>query len=58
MTYQETLALLLFPHLAEQVTPLSSIKLFYLTPSMCSAGILPFGRQGPRSSENVDCDNI
>jgi hypothetical protein len=33
MTYQETPALLLFPHLAEWVTPLPSIKRFYLTPS-------------------------
>jgi hypothetical protein len=56
-TYQETpvLLLLLFPHLAEWVTPLPSIKLFYLTPSTCSAWILPFGAERPRSSENNKC---
>jgi hypothetical protein len=40
-----------FPHLAEQVTPLSSIKLFYLTPATCSAWIFPFGAQKPGSSD-------
>jgi hypothetical protein len=56
MTYEETPALLLlllpFPYLAEQVTPLPSIKLFYLTPSKSSAWILPLGMQGVRSSKN------
>jgi hypothetical protein len=46
--------LLPFPHLAEWVTPLPSIKLFYLTPSMYSACILLFGTKGPRSFENTD----
>jgi hypothetical protein len=56
MTYQETLALLLpFPHLYELVAPLPCVKLFYLILWMCSALILPFGVQGPRSSENNDC---
>jgi hypothetical protein len=58
MTYEETPALLLlllpFPYLAEQVTPLPSIKLFYLTTSTRFAWILPFGAQRPRS-ENNDC---
>jgi hypothetical protein len=47
------LLLLLFPHLAEEVTPLLSIKLFYLTPSTCSAWILPFGAQKPRSDHRL-----
>jgi hypothetical protein len=55
-TYQETSALLHLPylHLAEWVTPFPSIKLFYLSPSTCSAWVLPFGAQGPRSFVN-DC---
>jgi hypothetical protein len=40
-----------FPHVAEQVTPLFSIKLSYLTPSMCSAWVFPFGVQKPGSSD-------
>jgi hypothetical protein len=53
MTHQETPVLLPpFPHLAGWVTPLPSVKLFYLTPSLCSAWILPFGTQGTRSENN------
>jgi hypothetical protein len=44
---------LLFPHLAEPVTPLPLIKLFYLIPSTCSAWTLPPRMQGPRSSGNT-----
>jgi hypothetical protein len=58
MTYKEIpallplLLLLPFPHLAELVTPLPSRKLSYLTPSMCSDWIFPFGAQKPRSSDH------
>jgi hypothetical protein len=53
VTYQVTLAF--FPSLTWQSRWLPlSIKLFYLTPSTCSAWILPFETQGPRSFENVD----
>jgi hypothetical protein len=44
--------LLPFPHLEEWVTPIPSVMLFYLIPSMCSAWILPFGEQNPRSSDH------
>jgi hypothetical protein len=39
------------------VTPLPSIKLFYLTPPTCSAGILPFGAQGPKALKTSFADN-
>jgi hypothetical protein len=56
ITYQETSVLLFpFPQVAEWVIPLTSIKLFYLTASLCAAWVLPFEMQGPRSSENMDC---
>jgi hypothetical protein len=52
-THQQTPPLLLpYHHLRKLVTPVPSIKLFYLTSSTHFAWILPFGAQGPRSSEN------
>jgi hypothetical protein len=47
------LLLLPFPHLAEQVTSLLSIKLSYLTPSVCSAWNFPFGKKTVSSDHRL-----